>query len=363
FELAGEEFVINSPKQLGRVLFTTLGLKPTKRTKTGYSTDAEVLAGLAEEHEVARKILEYRELTKLKSTYVDALERLADETTGRVHTTFNQTVTATGRLSSSEPNLQNIPVRTELGREIRGAFKAGHDGWQLLSADYSQIELRVLAHIARDERMIAIFHQDRDLHAATACEVFDVSPEEVTPEMRRLAKVINFGIPYGIGEARLARNMGVSSAEARRYMDRYFERFPEVRQYIEDIVEQAREAGYVATILGRRRPLPDLRSRSRMLRELAERMAVNTPIQGSAADIIKLAMLAIDRELAESGAEARMLLQVHDELLFEVPTAELQAVAELVIRLMSNAYALCVPLKVEAKAAANWCNMVPVGAV
>lgn len=360
YELAGEEFTINSPRQLGRILFTNLGLKPTKRTKTGYSTDAEVLAGLAEEHEVVRKVLEYRELTKLKSTYVDALARLADETTGRVHTTFNQTVTATGRLSSSDPNLQNIPIRTELGREIRRAFVAGEDGWLLLSADYSQIELRVLAHIARDERMIAIFQEDRDLHTATACEVFDVEPDAVTPEMRRLAKVVNFGIPYGIGETRLAKNMGVSTAEARSYMARYFERFPGVKQYIEDIVEQAREAGYVTTLLGRRRALPDLRSRSRQLREFAERTAVNTPIQGSAADIIKVAMLAIDRALADSDAEARMLLQVHDELVFEVPEAELAAVAGLVTGLMSEAHSLCVPLKVEAKAGANWCHMTPV---
>jgi DNA polymerase-1 len=360
-ELAGEEFTINSPRQLGQILFDKLGFKPTRRTKTGYSTDAETLATLAEDQEIARQVLEYRELTKLKSTYVDALARLADERTGRVHTTFNQTVTATGRLSSSDPNLQNIPVRTELGREIRCAFIAGEPGWQLLSADYSQIELRVLAHIARDDRMIAIFEDDRDLHTATACEVFDVAPDEVTPDMRRLAKVVNFGIPYGIGDVRLGKNMGVSTAEARSYMERYFQRFPGVKQYIEDIVEQARESGYVATLLGRRRPLPDLRSRSRQLREFAERTAVNTPIQGSAADIIKQAMLEVDRELTESGSRARMLLQVHDELVFEVPAAELASVAEGVIRLMSGAYPLCVPLKVEAKAGSNWCHMTPLG--
>jgi DNA polymerase-1 len=356
-ELAGEEFTINSPKQLRAILFDKLGLPPSKRTKTGYSTGAQVLEALAERHEIARRILQYREVAKLQSTYVEALPKLLDPATGRVHTSLNQTVTATGRLSSSDPNLQNIPVRGDLGQNIRRAFIAGEPGWVLLAADYSQIELRVLAHISRDEGLLAIFHAGEDLHTRTACEIFSVPPQQVNHDMRRLAKVVNFGIPYGMTEHGLARDMGVSQAEARDYIERYFRRFPGVRDYMDSIVEEARRTGYVTTILGRRRALPDLGSRARNLREFAERTAINTPIQGSAADIIKLAMLAVHRELGKAGHRARMTLQVHDELLLELPQEELGVVAPLVCRCMSQAYPLVVPLTVEMKAGPNWADM------
>jgi len=361
-ELSGEEFTINSPKQLQKILFEKLKLPAGKRTKTGFSTSAEVLEGLAEEYEIARRILQYREVTKLQSTYVEALPKLLDPATRRVHTSLNQTVTATGRLSSSDPNLQNIPVRGDLGQDIRRAFIAGEPGWVLLATDYSQIELRVLAHISRDENLLGIFAAGEDLHTRTACEIFGVQPKEVAPEMRRLAKVVNFGIPYGMSEHGLSRDMGVSKTEAKEYIARYFKRFPGVRDYMDSIIEEARRTGFVTTILGRRRTLPDLQSRSRQLREFAERTAINTPIQGSAADIIKLAMLAVHRELAATSVRARMILQVHDELLLELPTEEVTQVAQLVRRCMTNAYPLAVTLEVEIKAGPNWADMEPVKA-
>ena len=360
YTLAGEEFTIASPKQLQRILFEKLGLPRKKRTKTGYSTDAEVLSELAQQHDIVAKILQYRELSKLRSTYVDALPRLVHEDTGRVHTSFNQTVTATGRLSSSEPNLQNIPVRTELGREMRRAFVAGLPDHVLLSADYSQIELRVLAHISGDENLKAIFLADEDLHTRTACEIFGLAPESVTLEMRRLAKVVNFAIPYGVGPQRLARDMGISHEEAVGYMARYFQRFPGVRAYMDGIVEQARREGFVTTLLGRRRYLPDMNSPVRSTREFAERTAINTPIQGSAADIIKLAMLSVERNLLAANQSAQMILQVHDELVFEVPKDQLRETADIVARDMSQAFPLCVPVKVDAKAGPNWADMEPV---
>jgi DNA polymerase-1 len=359
YGLAGEEFNIGSPKQLQRILFEKLGLPTGRRTKTGYSTNAEVLAELAPQHEIVAQILRYRELTKLKSTYVDALPRLVNPRTGRVHTSFNQTVTATGRLSSSEPNLQNIPIRTELGKLIRKAFVAGGPGRVLLGADYSQIELRVLAHISQDEHLLGIFATDQDLHTHTACEIFGVSPGEVSSEMRRLAKVVNFGIPYGISPQGLAQGMGVAVTEARRFMDAYFERFPGIRGYIEEIVEKARRDGFVTTVLGRRRYLPDLHAQSRQVREFAERTAINTPIQGSAADIIKLAMLLCRTRLREERLQAIMTLQVHDELVFEVPEAELEATRGVVVEAMANAFPLCVPLGVEIEAGPNWGEMRP----
>ena len=353
YQLAGEEFTINSPKQLQRILFEKLGLRRGKRTKTGYSTGADTLAALAEEHAIVALVLEYREYTKLKSTYVDALPRLVEASTGRLHTSFNQTVTATGRLSSSDPNLQNIPIRSELGLEMRRAFIAP-PGHLLLSADYSQIELRVLAHICGDEHLIEIFRRGEDLHTATACELFGVAPDQVQPFMRRLAKVVNFAIPYGISAQGLARDMGVGVGEAAEYMSRYFQRFPGVRDYMRAIVEQARQTGFVTTVLGRRRAVPDIHTGSRSLREFAERTAINTPIQGSAADIMKLAMLKVGRGLEAEGLASRLLLQVHDELVLEVPEAELAAAAGLVREGMSTAYQLCVPLEVEAKAGPNW---------
>jgi len=362
YALAGEEFTIGSPKQLRRILFEKLGLPPdrSRRTKTGYSTDADVLAGLSE-HEIVGRILEYREITKLKSTYVDALPRLVNPETGRLHTSLNQAVTATGRLSSSDPNLQNIPIRTELGAEIRRAFIPGRPDHVLLSADYSQIELRILAHITGDENLIEIFRRDEDLHHAAAMEIFGVGHDGVTPKMRAFAKMVNFGIPYGISEFRLAREMGISVEEATRYVNRYFARFPKVREYVANVPAAAREAGYVRTLFGRRRDLPELRTRAPALRAAAERMAINTPMQGTAADIIKVAMLRVYERLASTGLKGKMILQVHDELLLEVPTAEVRGTAALVEECMSGAYELRVPLKVDTKVGPNWLEMTPVG--
>jgi DNA polymerase-1 len=352
YGLAGEEFNIGSPKQLRQILFEKLGLPPdrTKRTKTGYSTGAEVLAGLSE-HEIAVKILDYREVTKLKSTYVDALPRLVNAETGRIHTSFNQAVTATGRLSSTNPNLQNIPIRGELGMEIRRAFVAGLPDHVLLSADYSQIELRILAHITEDENLIEIFRRDEDLHRAAASEIFGVGPGDVTPGMRSFAKMVNFGIPYGISDFRLAREMGISVGEAARYRERYFARFPRLGEYVEEMPKEARAQGYVKTLLGRRRPLPELRTRAGGVRRAAERMAVNTPM--------KLAMLRVRDSLRERGLGAKMTLQVHDELVLETPRAELPETAALVRDCMAEAYELRVPLKVAVKAGGNWLEMEP----
>lgn len=357
--LAGEPFNISSHKQLAQILFDKLGLPRGKRTKTGYSTDAEVLGELAAEHEIVALVMQYRELSKLRSTYVEALPKLVNPETGRLHTSFNQAVTATGRLSSSDPNLQNIPVRTELGLEIRKAFVSGAPDKVLLSADYSQIELRILAHLSGDEQLIAIFQADEDLHTRTACELFGLSPQQVTPEARRMAKVVNFGIPYGIGPAALARDMGTSAEEAAAYMERYFQRFSGVRAYIDSSLAAARKAGVVRTILGRPRPLPELSSKSRGLREFAERAGINAPMQGSAADIMKLAMIDVHRALPLEGLRARMTLQVHDELVMETPADELEKTAAVVKRCMSEAYRLRVPLKVEAKGGPNWADMQP----
>lgn len=356
--MAGEEFNISSPQQLRRILFEKLGLPPdkTKRTKSGYSTAADVLATLGE-YEIVAKILEYREVTKLKSTYVDALPPLVNPLTGRIHTSLNQAVTATGRLSSTNPNLQNIPIRSETGMEIRRAFIAGGPGRVLLSADYSQIELRVLAHITQDENLIQIFLRDEDLHRAAAMEIFGVGHDGVTPQMRAFAKMVNFGIPYGISDFRLSREMGISIEEARRYMARYFDRFPKVREYVERTPDEARERGYVTTLLGRRRPIPDLRSRAPAVRQAAERVAINTPMQGSAADIIKLAMLRVHDALVSRKLAARLILQVHDELLLELPEGEVGETARLVAECMSRACKLRVPLRVEVKVGPNWADM------
>ncbi|MBN1459756.1 MAG: DNA polymerase I [Armatimonadetes bacterium] len=359
--LAGEEFNIGSPAQLRRVLFEKLGLPPdkTKKTKSGYSTAADVLAGLAE-YEIVAKILEYREVTKLKSTYVDALPPLVNPDTGRLHTSFNQAVTATGRLSSTNPNLQNIPIRTEAGMQIRRAFVAGEPNQMLLSADYSQIELRILAHITGDEHLTEIFLSDEDLHRATAAEVFGLEPERVTAAQRSFAKMINFGIPYGMSDFRLARELKISLEDARGYLQRYFERFPRVHDYVMEMPAKARELGYVQTLMGRRRPLPELRTRSAPVRQAAERMAINTPMQGSAADIIKRAMLVLADRLSEGGLSAKMLLQVHDELVLEVREDQLEKTGRVLVECMSRAYDLSVPLKVDLKAGRNWLEMEPV---
>ncbi|MGI6487802.1 MAG: DNA polymerase I [Syntrophomonadaceae bacterium] len=358
YELAGQEFNINSPRQLSKVLFEDLGLPPIKKTKTGYSTSADVLERLYEHHEIIGHILDYRTLAKLKSTYVDTLPGYIHPDTGRIHTIFKQAVTATGRLSSVEPNLQNIPIRGE-GRQVRKAFTARDDGYVLLSGDYSQIDLRSLAHVSGDQALIDTFQSQLDIHRRTASEIFKVPLEQVDDELRQKAKAVNFGIVYGISEFGLARGTGVSRREAREYIDEYLDSYPGVKQYMRDVVTAGRNLGYVSTILGRRRYLPDLLSSNRTIRSMAERMALNTPIQGTSADIIKLAMLAIYAELKQRGLRTRMILQVHDELIFDVPVEELGEVAPLVKHCMENAYQLKVPLEVDLKVGPDWYNMEP----
>jgi len=350
---AGWEININSPKQLQQLLFDELGLDKGRRTKTGFSTDADVLADLAIEHPIAASIDEYRTLSKLKSTYLDTLPTLVNPETGRVHTSYNQAVAATGRLSSSDPNLQNIPVRTELGRRIRSAFVAP-PGRVLLSADYSQIELRVLAHLCADPVLLEAFHQGQDVHQRTACEVFGVSPDAITDEQRRVAKAVNFGVIYGQTDWGLARQLRIPKHVARQYIESYFERYAGVQQFMDRTIEQAREARMVHTMLGRRRPLPDINSRKRAARLYSERIARNTPIQGTAADIMKLAMLRVECALAAEGVDARMILTVHDELVFEVRPADVESVTELARREMSGVTELAVPLRVDVGVAENW---------
>lgn len=351
--LAGGPFNVNSPKQLAEILFTRLGLPVIKRTKTGPSTDVEVLAQLAIRHDLPAEVLAYRQLAKLKSTYVDALPALVHPETGRLHTSLNQTVTATGRLSSSEPNLQNIPIRTDLGRRIREAFvaPAGH---VLLSADYSQIELRLLAHLSGDAVLRAAFEAGQDIHTRTAAEVFGVGQDQVNPEMRRRAKVINFGIIYGMTPYGLSSDLGVTPLEAKAFIDRYFARYPGVKEYVDRTIAGARERGYVTTMLGRRRTLPDIASANNGVRQAAERTAINTPIQGSAADMIKKAMVEIHPALRDEGLSARMILQIHDELLFEVPEKEIDQAKSLVARVMEGALPLSVPVRVDAGVGRNW---------
>jgi DNA polymerase-1 len=353
FEIAGVEFNVNSPKQLQEILFGKLGLRPVKKTLTGYSTDSDVLEELALVHPLPRQILEYRSVTKLKSTYVDALPTLVNPETGRIHTSYNQAVAATGRLSSSDPNLQNIPVRTELGREIRRAFVA-EPGNLLCSADYSQIELRILAHASGDPTLADAFERGDDIHSRTAAEVFGVTLAEVTPALRTNAKAINFGILYGMGAFRLARELSIPQKQAQAYIDSYFARLPGIKAYVEGALEAARRDCFVRTHLGRRRFLPDLASKNRVLRAAAERIAINTPIQGSAADLIKVAMVEIQKTLEERGLAARMILQVHDELVFEAPEAELKDLAELVRQGMEGVAVLRVPLKVDLRTGRNW---------
>ncbi len=354
YEEAGCQFNVLSPVQLREVLFERLKLptKGLKKTKTGPSTDSDSLQALAALHPLPGLVLDYRALAKLKSTYVDALPRLVDEE-GRIHTTLNQTVTATGRLSSSEPNLQNIPIRSEDGAKIRRAFIAPA-GYRLLSADYNQIELRVLAHLSGDEALREAFRSGRDIHTATAAEVFGVAPDQVTAQMRRAAKVINYGIIYGMGPVRMSRDLGISREEAAAYIERYFERYPGVRRFYADTLAAARRDGYVATLLGRRRYLPDLRGENGGRRQAAERMAANTPIQGSAADIIKLAMVRIDEALAAAGVDAGMVLQIHDELLFEVAAGDVERTASLVRDGMEHAIDLAVPIVVDMGWGKNW---------
>lgn len=356
-ELAGCSFNINSPKQLGKVLFEDLGLPVDKKTKSGYSTGQEVLEGLYGEHEIIGHIMEYRQLTKLKSTYADALQNLIQPETGRVHTIFKQAITATGRLSSVEPNLQNIPIRMEEGRRIRKAFVATDKDWLIFSADYSQIDLRSLAHISGDEILIDTFKQGIDIHTRTASEIFNVPIDKVTSDLRRRAKAVNFGIIYGISDFGLARGTGVSRKEAGRYIQEYLDSYPGVKQYMEDVVKLGTEKGYVETILKRRRYLPDLRAKNKMVQSFARRMALNTPIQGSSADIIKIAMLKVAARLKERNLQSRLLLQVHDDLVLEVRREEIEEVAYMVKNCMENAYSLKVPLLVAMKAGPNWYEM------
>ncbi len=356
YDLAGEEFNINSPKQLGEILFNNLKLPVVKKTKTGFSTSAEVLSELSALHPLPALVLEYRQLVKLKTTYVDGLKRIRDPETGRVHTTFKQTVTATGRLSSVDPNLQNIPVRLELGRRLRKAFVPS-EGKELLAADYSQIELRILAHISGDTGFIEAFRRGDDIHSITAAEVFQVPYESVTSEMRRRAKAVNFGIVYGISDFGLARDLSISRQQAKEYIETYFKRYPRIKEYMEETIAEAREKGYVTTLLRRRRYLPDIFSPNRNVRASGERTAVNTPIQGSAADIIKLAMLKVEKQLREEKLSAFMLLQVHDELIFEVDRLQLPRAAAVIKKAMEGVFPLKVPLVVDLKSGPNWYDL------
>jgi DNA polymerase-1 len=348
---------VNSPQQLARFLFEDLDLPGGRKTKSGYSTDANVLEGLRDQHPVVAKILEFRQLRKLKGTYVDALPLLVDAKTHRVHTSFNQTVAATGRLSSSDPNLQNIPIRTEVGQKVRRAFIPGRPGDVLLSADYSQIELRVLAHMTDDPVLVDAFARGEDIHARTAAEVFGIPQAQVTANQRRLAKVVNFGLFYGLSDFGLARDTGMSTEEARAFIDAYFRAYNRVREFLEGIKIQAREQGYVETILHRRRYIQDIRSPNRMLRQGAERIAINMPVQGSAADIMKLAMIRLSNYMHEQRLTSQMVLTVHDELVFEVTPGEREQLIEVVPDLMARAYPLKVPVQVDLKLGPNWQDM------
>jgi DNA polymerase-1 len=351
--LASERFNINSPQQLARILFEKLKLPRVKRTKTGTSTDTEVLTKLAHQHDLPGEILAYRSLSKLKSTYIDALPKLINPRTGRVHTSYNQTVTATGRLSSSDPNLQNIPIRSEEGRRIREAF-IPEEGWLMLSADYSQIELRILAHLARDKALCEAFQKDEDIHARTASNIFGVSLEGVTPEMRRQAKVINFGIIYGMSAFGLGKELDVEPKVASAYIEGYFEKYKGVKEYIDSSLQESREKGYVTTLFGRRRYLPEINSSNRMARNAAERTAINTPIQGTAADLIKVAMIHIHGQLKDLKLSTKMVIQVHDELVFECPEGELEQVTRIIREGMEGAMECSVPLKVSIARGRNW---------
>jgi DNA polymerase-1 len=354
YVLARRPFNLNSPREVSRILFEDLGLKPRRKTKTGYSTDLSVLVELSADHELPRKILEYRQLAKLKSTYVDQLLRFRDPVTNRIHASFNQTVAATGRLSSSDPNLQNIPVRGELGAEIRKAFIPGADHWIMVSADYSQVELRVVAHLSRDPELIAAFQRGEDIHTNTAARVFKVPSADVTPAMRGVAKVVNFGIIYGMGAQSLAKTTGFPLEEAIRFLEEHKRAYPGLYTYIDGCLEQARERGWVETVLGRKRYLPNVRSKEPALKSAAERAAINTPVQGSAADIIKIAMLGVHRQIGAQGLAGGIVIQVHDDILLECPAAEQAQMEAILYNQMTKAYSLAVPLKVDLRSGRNW---------
>ena len=353
YKLADEEFNISSPKQLGKILFEKLDLPVIKKTKTGYSTNQEVLEKLMDKHEIIPKIMYYRQITKINSTYVEGLKNVIDED-GRIHSNFNQTVTTTGRLSSTEPNLQNIPVRHEMGKEIRKVFIPFEKDDILVSGDYSQIELRVLAHIAGDENMIDAFKHHSDIHTKTASEVFKVPVEEVTSLMRSRAKAVNFGIVYGISGFSLAQDLKISKKEAEEYMEIYFDRYPKIKDYLEKVVEDAKKTGYVLTILNRRRFIPEIKSSNKIVKALGDRLAMNAPIQGSAADIIKLAMVNVYKKLNEKNLKSKLILQVHDELILNVKKDEFEEVKALLIDEMENAIKLHVDLDVDVNSGSTW---------
>jgi DNA polymerase-1 len=357
YELAGEEFNINSPKQLSIILFEKLKLPVIRRTKTGMSTDEDVLRKLAPSHKLPHSLIEYREFSKLKSTYVDSLPNLVNPKTGKIHTSFNQTVTATGRLSSSEPNLQNIPIKTEEGRRIRKAFIPSSKDNVLMSADYSQIELRILAHLSGDRHLVKAFKDGLDIHTFTASLVFGVEEKDVTSEMRSMAKTVNFGIVYGMSPYGLSQSLNIEVDKAKDFIDSYFNRYPDVKQYMEGLIDEARKQGFVTTILGRRRYIPEINSPDMRMRQFAERTAVNTPIQGSAADVIKIAMIAINEKLEKERLETKMTLQVHDELVFDVPKDELKAAYKIVKDGMEKVIELKVPVEAHIEVGKNWLDL------
>jgi DNA polymerase-1 len=358
YKLAGEEFNVNSPKQLGEIMFDKLGIgkgKKQKKTKTGqYVTDEQTLTSLAASHELPDRILAYRGVKKLKSTYVDALPKLINPHTGRVHTTFSQSVAVTGRLSSTNPNLQNIPIRSADGREVRKGFIPRSEEYLLLSADYSQVELRIMAAMSEDPAMMEAFQNHEDIHRATAARVFGVSQDEVTPNQRSAAKTVNFGIIYGISAFGLSQRMGIPRSEAKEIIDTYFEQYSRVKAFMDECIERARSQGYVETLFGRRRYLPDIQSRNPTVRGFAERNAINSPIQGTAADIIKLAMIRIGQEMGQRDLRSRMTLQVHDELIFDVHRDEVEEIKPLVEQQMIEAVTLAVPMEVEMGVGENW---------
>jgi DNA polymerase-1 len=357
YRLAGREFNVNSSKQLSDVLFQKLQLSVIKKTKTGFSTNEEVLRRLAMGHPLPAMILEYRQLAKLKSTYIDALPRLIDSKTGRIHTSFNQVGTETGRLSSNNPNLQNIPIRTELGREIRKCFIAAGPEMILIAADYSQIELRILAHLSEDPSLVAAFQNGEDIHNATAARIYDIEEAEVTREMRYSAKRVNFGIIYGMSAFGLAKDLEIPQPQAQEFIDRYFMRYPRVKAFMDQAVKECEEKGYVATLLNRRRYIPEIRNDNPAIRQFAQRQAINTPVQGSAADLMKLAMIRIQKSLDDSKLAARMIITVHDELVFEVVEAQGERLAALIRENMEQALSLRVPIKVTVKKGRNWIDM------
>ena len=352
YEQAGMTFNINSPKQLGEVLFDKMGMPHGKKTKTGYSTSAKVLENLAEDYPFVRSILEYRQLTKLSSTYAEGLTRFVSDD-GRIHGTFNQTVTATGRISSTDPNLQNIPIRVELGRMIRKAF-VPREGCVFIDADYSQVELRILAHLSGDKKLIEAYKNAQDIHRTTASQVFHIPFDDVTETQRRNAKAVNFGIVYGISSFGLSQGLSITRAEAQDYIEHYFETFPGIKKFLDETVAFAKSNGYVTTMFGRRRPIPELTAANYMQRQFGERVAMNSPIQGTAADIMKIAMIRVEKALSDAGLKAKIVLQVHDELLVEAPESEIEAAEKIIREQMEGAADLSVDLKCDVGVGSNW---------